>query len=284
MSRKPTILKKIYCILGIALMVYCGYIVEILVMHIWHKAPHSEHSDVVMTEDDRLFKEMLEGVEKDHKGVARKDMNETHKLYEFHKSERKAVLDTQSLCVACHGDVPHDKKKEIRAFLNMHTFFMACETCHIKTGEGVETKFVWYDKQSGEQKDTIGLNVYLGDTPYKLLPLKKGVEDGRIYDTDPMIKYVAEFRANVTNMLPSAKSASLKVIHRPMSELKDVVRCDDCHTKDRATAYLPYKEIGYPDRRVDQLIGNEVVGMIEKYKKFYLPDFLIPKEETESEN
>lgn len=161
---------------------------------------------------------------------------------------------------------------------------MACETCHIKTGEGVETKFVWYDKQSGEQKDTIGLNVYLGDTPYKLLPLKKGVEDGRIYDTDPMIKYVAEFRANVTNMLPSAKSASLKVIHRPMSELKDVVRCDDCHTKDRATAYLPYKEIGYPDRRVDQLIGNEVVGMIEKYKKFYLPDFLIPKEETESEN
>lgn len=281
-SGRSNTLKKIYCIIGIAIMVYCGYIVEILVMHIWHKAPHAEHVEENMSKDDKLFNEMLSGVEKDHSGVARKDIGEVHKLYDFHKTDRKAVLDTQNLCVSCHGDIPHDKKKEIRAFLNMHAFFMACETCHIRTDKN-GVKYVWYNKTTGEEKDKIDLSQYLGDTPYKLMPLSK---DGKLYDTAQMKTYVTEFKDKVGAMIPAAKSAALKVIHRPMSEVKDSVKCEDCHTANREAAYLPFEEIGYPERRAAQLVGNEVVGMIDKYKKFYLPEFLTPNEgeEPKSEN
>jgi hypothetical protein len=271
-------------VIGIAVLIYCGYIVEILVMHIWHKAPHGEHSEEGLTKEDKLYKEMIEGVEKDHSGAAYKDINGIYKLYDFHKTERSAVLDSQNLCVSCHGDIPHDKKKEIRAFLNMHAFFMACETCHIRSENKLDTKFVWYDKRTGEEKETIDLSLYLGDTPYKLMPTSISGPEHRFYDTEQMKKYVTEFKSKVGEMIPSAKSASLKIIHRPMSELEKTVKCDDCHKSDYQTAYLPFRKIGYPDRRMNQLVGNEVVGMIDKYKKFYLPDFLIPKEETESEN
>lgn len=283
-SRQSRPLKILYCVIGIALLIYCGYIVEILVMHIWHKAPHGEHAEGA-TKEDKLFQEMIAsaGADGGH-GVAYKDINDIHKLYEFHPSERTAVLDTQNLCVSCHGDIPHDKKKEIRAFLNMHAFFMGCETCHIRTDEGMNTKFVWYNKTTGEQQDQIELDVYLGDTPYKLLPIADQESDNRLYDTDQMKKYVDEFRANVGNMLPSAKSAALKVLHRPMTELEKTVKCENCHTQDRASAYLPFGEIGYPERRINHLLGHEVVGMIDKYKKFYLPGFLIPKGDNESEN
>lgn len=276
MSRKNNTLKKIYCILGIAIMLYCGYIVEILVMHIWHHEAPAEHSVEGVSEKDKQFQQMLASVDKENAGVAFKDINEIHKLYDFHKSDRQALLDEQNLCVTCHGDVPHDKKKEIRAFLNMHAFFMGCETCHIRTDKR-DTKFVWYNKTTGEEKDSIDLSLFLGDTPYKLMP--KTNSGASLYASSQMLKYVDEFKKNVGSMIPSAKSASMKVIHRPMAELKETVKCEECHTSNRAAGYLPFAKIGYPERRTDQLVGNEVVGMIDKYKRFYIPDFLKPNED-----
>jgi hypothetical protein len=55
------------------------------------------------------------------------------------------------------------------------------------------------------------------------------------------------------------------------------VFCSDCHKKD---GYLDFKELGFPKQRIDHLNSTEIVGMIEKYKKFYLPsqiDFGIEK-------
>ena len=40
--------------------------------------------------------------------------------------------DKRSYCVECHGDMPHDAAKDIRAFLNMHAFFVGCQTCHVR--------------------------------------------------------------------------------------------------------------------------------------------------------
>jgi mono/diheme cytochrome c family protein len=273
----------IYCLLGIAIMAYCGYVVEILVMHIWHKAPHGEHTEAGLSKEDKLYQDMIAGVSQDGgHGAPVVDINSSHKLYDFHETKRTAIEDTQNLCVSCHGDVPHDKKKEVRAFLNMHAYFMACETCHIKVENTMTTKFVWYEKTTGKQKDKIDLSTYLKDTPYKLMPL--AADGGKLYDNDQMVKYVDEFKSQVNNMAPSAKSAAMKVIHRPMTELKNAVNCENCHTPDRAKAYLPFEKIGYPERRANQLVGNEVVGMVNKYKEFYIPNFLKPAEGTESEN
>ena len=40
--------------------------------------------------------------------------------------------------------------------------------------------------------------------------------------------------------------------------------------------YLPYAQLGFPPRRVEELTSTAVVGMITKYKKFWIPSFLKP--------
>jgi hypothetical protein len=46
------------------------------------------------------------------------------------------------------------------------------------------------------------------------------------------------------------------------------VFCSDCHKKD---GYLDFRDLGFAQTRIDHLNSTEIVGMIEKYKKFYLP-------------
>lgn len=280
-KERSTFRRFLYCILGIAFLIYSGYIVGILIMHIWIKGPHESSETQSLSKNDKMYQDMLSGVEKDHTGKAVKDINGVYKLYDFHKTDRKATMDTQNTCVSCHGDVPHDKKKQVRAFLNMHAYFMACETCHVRAHNKNDYKYVWYEKANGKEHDRIDLTHYLGDTPYKLMPLKK--DGSRVYDTDELKNYVAEFKKQVGDMPPSAKSASLKIIHRPMTDLKNTVKCEDCHNPNAAAGYLPFTEVGYPARRAQQLIGNEVSGMVNKYKKFYMPDFLKPNEDAQSE-
>jgi len=278
-KQRPAFVRYLYCLAGIAFLVYSTYIVFILVMHIWHHAPHGEAHADSLSKEDRLYQEMLKGVDAQNAGLAYKDIGEIHKLYDFHKNEAKAVTDSKNLCVSCHGDVPHDKKKEIRAFLNMHAYFMACETCHIKSETPGDHRYVWYNKVTGDEKSSIDTGFFLEDTPYKLMPLNRGGEEPRVFDTKAMVKYVGEFKSKVGEMVPAAKSASLKVIHRPMSSLENSVKCNECHNSNINEAYLPLREIGYNDRRMAQIVGNEVAGMIDRYKEFYIPSFLKPSEE-----
>jgi len=279
-NENPGMLKRFYCLIGIAIILYCTYIVYILVMHIWHQeGSHAEktaHMDN-LTENERLYQQMLEGIDKEEADSEYRDISKAHELYSFHNSDIKIKRDSQNYCIDCHGDVPHDEKKEIRSFLNMHAFFLACETCHINIENAEDKKFVWYNKVTGEQQNRIQIDSYLGDTLDKLLVLRKEGDTFIPYSTPQMKKYISEFNSNVASMSPSAKSAGLKIIHRPMSEKP--VQCDSCHTTSINEAYIPLEEVGYPEHRIARILGNEVVGMIEKYEKFYIPGFLKPVEE-----
>lgn len=66
----------------------------------------------------------------------------------FHKRD---VWETESLtktfCTTCHLSPPHSKNLRSRAFLNMHTEFIACETCHMRP-EKVKFKYQWLDYRS----------------------------------------------------------------------------------------------------------------------------------------
>ena len=39
-----------------------------------------------------------------------------------------------------------------------------------------------------------------------------------------------------------------------------------------------FAKLGYPKRRLQDLTGTEVVGMVDKYQEFYMPKFLMPGE------
>ncbi|MCK5423486.1 MAG: hypothetical protein KAJ08_15040, partial [Deltaproteobacteria bacterium] len=50
----------------------------------------------------------------------------------FHILDEAVYADVENapICLQCHGNFCHVKSEKLRSFYNMHTFFLACETCH----------------------------------------------------------------------------------------------------------------------------------------------------------
>ncbi len=71
-------------------------------------------------------------------------------LAHFHRITGWPRPDRVNTCTTagCHAPMPHGKRKEVRAFLNMHATALHCGVCHLPA----ETKplpLVWYDPDTG---------------------------------------------------------------------------------------------------------------------------------------
>lgn len=192
----------------------------------------------------------------------------------FHHIDHEFGADKRSSCIACHGDIPHDKVKEIRAFGNMHSSFIACETCHIRLEQSDKTGiFKWYDKSTGQiVPSPIREGVPSGSYGSKIIPFER--VDGLIQrlDSQNRIDFAMEYREAERTLSELQKSKAKKIIHKNVSKKPYV--CEDCHRKE--DPILPFEALGYPKNRIDVLQSTEVVGMIKDYTKFYIPRMLQP--------
>ena len=70
----------------------------------------------------------------------------------FHLLDEVVYSDAYNapVCLQCHGNFCHITSKELRSFYNMHTFYLACETCHIRPQAGEAFQFQWLDNTTGE--------------------------------------------------------------------------------------------------------------------------------------
>jgi hypothetical protein len=196
----------------------------------------------------------------------------------FHHVGMKVETDNNSVCIKCHGAVPHDRAKTIRAFLNMHAFYMACETCHIRPeNKNEQWTFRWYDKSTGDViENPPGLNTtnesMYGNYSAKISP---GQSDSmgvfRFLNGKKEIKFVERYLNEEKRLNDTQKSKMKNIIHRKVNE--QPLLCDGCHTADK-DPYLPFAKLGYPNRRLYELTSTEVVGMIKKYQQFYIPNIL----------
>ncbi len=197
----------------------------------------------------------------------------------FHHVGMKVEADSNSVCMRCHGAVPHDRAKTIRAFLNMHAFYLACETCHVRpevAGEGPWI-FKWYDKETGKViANPPGLNTLkeamYGNYSAKLGPGKIDSNGQYRFLNGPKeLAFVNKYLQEEERLNDTQKSKMKKVLHRNVNE--EPMMCDGCHTA-KEDPYIPFVEVGYPKRRLHELTSTEVVGMIKKYQDFYIPEFL----------
>ncbi len=199
----------------------------------------------------------------------------------FHHVGMTVEPDDTSLCIRCHGAIPHDKAKAIRAFLNMHAFYIACETCHIQPKtEGQSWTFRWYDKKTGELISnppgltSLDKSMY-GNYGAKIAPGRISSSGQFLFLNDEKERAFVEKYLQEKDRLGSTQQSKMKkVIHRRIDE--EPLMCDGCHNdKD---PYLPFDSLGYPKRRKQDLVGTEVAGMVAKYQEFYMPKFLLPGE------
>jgi hypothetical protein len=191
----------------------------------------------------------------------------------FHHIDFEIKPDRRSYCIKCHGDMPHKKVKEVRAFWNMHSFFMACETCHVRFDDpAAPPVYKWYDRESGQIVDSPVSRDRAGSYTAKIVPFER--ENGNFVrvDSDQRIAFADEYIKTGSTLSEFQKTKGINLIHQ--IDTKKPYICGDCHQKEKPV--LSLRELGYPPERIAAIESNEVVGMIDKYKTFFLPDFIKP--------
>jgi len=169
------------------------------------------------------------------------------------------------LCLTCHGTYPHSKEKKVRSILNFHTGFIACAVCHSRKKPGDKSiDFVWIDHETGEIAAKI--QGQYGKYAAKIFPIQI-TADGHKKILRPVdVETARQFLLIKDKYSPDQVAQAKIKMHEHISS--EPVFCSDCHKKD---GYLDYAKLGFSMQRINHLNSSEIVGMIEKYKTFYLP-------------
>ncbi|WP_456386418.1 formate dehydrogenase subunit gamma [Desulfolithobacter sp.] len=184
----------------------------------------------------------------------------------------KMKLGKPPVCITCHGTYPHSKSPDIRSFLNMHNYFMACETCHIRLDPNDPNHhFAWFDNKSDKQR--VGkLRGEDGIFGARLVPVV--VEPGgKAHRLDHQLdeKLTREYIAKVNTLSPEEQAKAKAVLHKNIS--KKPIQCTECHSR---RPYIDFVAVGYSRARAESLYRTEVADMIDRYMKFYLPTMFDP--------
>lgn len=289
------IIYKVYVICLMGFTIWYGHFMYPLIFGFSEKTSGAEESLLKLgaagSEEEKLFlKLMVEKEESSTIDLGYKVIKQPYIKGRFHHIGFYIEPDNTDICVRCHGTVPHDESIEIRSFLNMHAFYVACETCHIRPEEGGPPwVFQWASKATGEAvanpKALVDIeNSYLkkedfekkyityGNYGSKITPGQMINDKLEFLKRGNLMSYVEEYLAHEKEMAEGQKSQVKNIIHKDVN--KKPIECDQCHNSEKQ--YIPFAELGYPPRRVDELTATSVVGMIEKYSEFWIPHLLAP--------
>ncbi len=162
--------------------------------------------------------------------------------------------------------------------MNIHTQFFVCETCHVKERPATTIVYQWYSP--------------LADYP-------QGPFYGTSYDVDTgllspgedqLARIAPYFKPENTNRLEIAVQVQDAPLARDFVKIRDQLspeqregiknkfhenikpkghECLKCHTED---SILDFEKLGFSEIRTANLKKLGVVGMIEQYERFYLPE------------
>lgn len=213
------------------------------------------------------FKEARTG-----EALARKTITRQEMVYEpFHGVDESVLAGSKSKswCLKCHEDFSHSKSMEVRGMLNAHSFFMACEVCHIAPREGERFEYKWL--QRGTNIPLAALNGRPGDYGGTIIPFKieKGVS--RRLDENQEAQQLLDTSAakDSDDDLQKRKMRLNTDIHKEFSPKP--IFCDECH---REKGPLDFAQLMYSPQRTQRLTFGEGANVIKQYKDFYLPSLV----------
>jgi hypothetical protein len=196
--------------------------------------------------------------------------------------------DLQPTCFICHSKLPHGKTKKIRAMLNMHTNFFACETCHLNIEEGESVVYKWYSPVEKNPKGPFFGTSYNEETGELKLAHDNFSKIAPFYNKDetltstihlqnaPLAKDYMRVKDKLT---PEQRDGMTKKFHadiRPKGP-----ECQTCHS---SKSILDFKSLDFSENRTVDLENLSIKGMITKYDEFYLPDLFKQSDSTEQNN
>ena len=210
----------------------------------------------------------------------------TERMRHFHNVPEVNLVELgkKQACFYCHGDYPHSKKQMIRTLLNMHTQFIGCMTCHTDEKKipeatyslkwlnysGIEVTGPPFGSSIDEQT---GLLVKTDDYYSKIVAYGGEGEENRLLELTEDNSEVKEFaKLAAEGKLSDKDREGLK--RRFHAVIRDKGRkCSRCHTEEEKS-YIPFRELGFSDQRISDLSNLNIVGVVEKYVEFHMPDLM----------
>jgi hypothetical protein len=199
----------------------------------------------------------------------------------FHHVGRWYQSDTWNFCITCHGQTPHSRSPQVRAFLNMHNLFISCQTCHVRENEAAPpTRFGWADITDGQLCSSPDMAAHpWGEYGTKIVPLTGPAENPRPVTLEEEEAFAAQSLKRMDKLSDQQKVIANRFIHRRCVETP--VSCTSCHG---AKPFLPYTALGYSSERANFLMSTEVAELVARYETFHMPTLLKtdepPKEGT----
>ncbi len=233
-----------------------------------------------ITAADNLYIELVQGA-----NVADKDLQDAIKQLReqeelevrsklpvgpFHYRNDPVEPQKQPFCQTCHLSKPHRSDQRKRSFLNMHTRYIACETCHLQP-ENIQLDYRWlaFGHPNAGQEIDVSLSVHsqIDRIKTSILPrprariaaFYKGIP-ATLFKDDPFSSEIEE----KWKELPLEDKARLKVgLHVALSEKgRD---CDACHSEKQDM--LELELLGANEKLSRSIRRNKIADFFSRYEK-----------------
>ena len=174
--------------------------------------------------------------------------------------------ESLSACIICHGDYPHAKSVEVRAYLNAHSYIMTCEVCHLELTDSMQPTYRWLEDKTNTIWET-----KKGEERYKIIPIVYQDRVIKRFDEWENLDAIREYVEIESEADDAFREAMVNETHGTVSQ--EAVSCNACHNIDSAPAKL-YYDLAYPNDRIWELQRIEIAGMVKKYEDFYMPSLI----------
>ena len=250
----------IYSLIGIALVTACTVFVLKLIWDLWFP-PFFKPVDRDVPKKIAQMRAMTDGIQPDNYTVAYREPNAESFSKRFHDWEIHIPKDTVSVCINCHGSMPHNNDNHTRAYLNKHGMHIGCETCHKERSE----RYAWYDISSGDVQNTKENATPLLVSAHKVTPVSAGQSN---FSQPSLIAASGKFLREAEGLSSDERRQRLEEFHK--GKVKEPLVCKSCHTATASASALPLETLGYTQFRIRQILNTEVVGMVTDYDVFYM--------------
>lgn len=183
----------------------------------------------------------------------------------FHKHKRPEQNSKAPVCQHCHLDLPHRKNIQQRSFLNMHTRYIACETCHFKP-EAYALSYQWQTYSLSSNED-IEIPKNRKQTLKKLSEEYPGKRITPYYKGKPVTIFsdhpYAENIKSQWKIKTNSEKAYLKAqLHHFLK--KKGPACADCHTKE--SPFIDLKKLGAEQQQIHHFLTNPIPNFFSRFK------------------
>ncbi len=182
---------------------------------------------------------------KEHKDVKRK---EALFVSPFHQQGQQDETDKESFCNSCHQQAAHRLNKRKRSFLNMHSRYISCESCHFRP-KNSQLEYRWFNfNEPDNKKEAKRITPFYNNEAVFILS---------DHQLSQQIK-------NTWKEKTSIDKAKLKLrIHRPLS--KKGPDCVACHSSKNPM--LDLKALEFSDKTIKELQQHVIPRFFSRFKK-----------------